>query len=366
MPLKQVFVAATRQNDGKTMVSLGLLNAFKTRFKDVTYMKPVGQQFKLVDGKKIDKDAVLFSKIYDLKDPLPLMSPVAIPSGFTEEYIENPNRSQLESAILDSYKTLTLDKKFILLEGTGHAGVGSVIDMSNGDVANLLGTKVILVSLGGVGRCIDEIMLNKAVFELMGVELAGVIINKVREDKYDKVDRLVRKSLSEKGIPVLGVIPFVQMLNKPSVAEIRDALDLPLISGASREYNIVEKIVIGDMPPSDALDAFSMNTLLIVPASREELLMTALYGNALKGELSYWISGIIFTNGTKPHEKIMDLLKSNDIPVMSSEEDSFTITQRINNMIVKIRSKESDKIKMAQHLVETYVDMDQLIERISC
>ncbi|NBV84081.1 hypothetical protein EBR57_08180, partial [bacterium] len=55
--MKKVFVAATRQNDGKTMVSLGLFNAFQKRFKDVAYMKPVGQQYRVVDGKKIDKDA---------------------------------------------------------------------------------------------------------------------------------------------------------------------------------------------------------------------------------------------------------------------------------------------------------------------
>ena len=31
---KRLFVAATRQNDGKTMVSLGLYHAFQKHFKD--------------------------------------------------------------------------------------------------------------------------------------------------------------------------------------------------------------------------------------------------------------------------------------------------------------------------------------------
>ena len=63
---KSIFIAATRQNDGKTMTSLGLLNGFKQRFDSVTYMKPVGQQYLKVDNEKIDKDAVLFQKIYNL------------------------------------------------------------------------------------------------------------------------------------------------------------------------------------------------------------------------------------------------------------------------------------------------------------
>ena len=33
MSAKRLFIAATRQNDGKTMTSLGLYNAFQKRFK---------------------------------------------------------------------------------------------------------------------------------------------------------------------------------------------------------------------------------------------------------------------------------------------------------------------------------------------
>ena len=55
--------------------------------------------------------------------------------------------------------------------------------------ARFLGAKVVLVSSGGIGRPIDEIMLNKALFEKEGVSLAGVIINKVLPDKFDKVKK---------------------------------------------------------------------------------------------------------------------------------------------------------------------------------
>ena len=51
-----------------------------------------------------------------------------------------------------------------LVEGTGHAGVGSVFDASNAQVAKRLGAKAIIVSQGGIGRCIDEICLNRALF----------------------------------------------------------------------------------------------------------------------------------------------------------------------------------------------------------
>lgn len=39
---KRVYVAATRQNEGKTTVCLGLLSAFKKRFAEIGFIKPVG------------------------------------------------------------------------------------------------------------------------------------------------------------------------------------------------------------------------------------------------------------------------------------------------------------------------------------
>ena len=143
---KQLFIAATRQNDGKTMVSLGLFRAIHSRFERVAYMKPVGQQYIEVEGNKIDKDACLFQEVYDLKERFTDMSPIAVPQGFTQNYIDTPHRDDLSKTLLTARDSLQKESDFLLIEGTGHAGVGSVFDMSNADVAHLFGSKVILVS----------------------------------------------------------------------------------------------------------------------------------------------------------------------------------------------------------------------------
>lgn len=362
MKPKRIFVAATRQNDGKTSVSLGLFKAFQNRFKRLAYIKPVGQETQLFEDQKIDKDAVLFKKVYGLKCDARYMSPVTVPKGFTESYIYEPDPKKLASDIKSSFNALAKDHDFILIEGTGHAGVGSVFDMSNADVAKLIGSKVILVSPGGVGRAIDEILLNKAYFDRLGVELLGVIVNKVHPDKYEKVSRIVRDGLERKGVPVLGIIPHVKLLTRPLVSELMMDLDAQLISGEGSLKNVVEKFVIGDRLPHNALDSFASNTLLIVPATREGLIMTALCGNLIEGDLSYSVSAMIFTDGTRPHERIFDILKRTHIPILGVPEDSFTVATRINNMILKIRSEETEKIKTIQSLVDTYVDIDRICE----
>ncbi|MFH1995948.1 MAG: AAA family ATPase [Candidatus Omnitrophota bacterium] len=173
-------------------------------------------------------------------------------------------RSVFINTIKRSYGALRKKHDFIVVEGTGHAGVGSVIDMSNADVAALLRTKVVIVTHGGVGRSIDEIMLNFASFRAKKVEVLGVIINKVRKDKYEKVDHLVRKALRKKNIRVLGVIPFEEALSSPTVGELLEDLDGRLICGRSGLNKVVERFVIGDMVNYEASNYFSEGTLLII------------------------------------------------------------------------------------------------------
>lgn len=360
MSAKRLFIAATRQNDGKTMTSLGLYNAFQKRFKSITYMKPVGQQFLMVNGEKIDKDAVLFSKVYNIQDSLAKMSPIAVPKGFTEDYIDHPHPKEIHDKILQHFNALAKDKEFVLIEGTGHAGVGSVFDASNADVAKLLGTKVVLVSLGGIGRCIDEILLNKACFDLMGVEIAGVIINKVIPDKYDKTVSYLEKGLAHKGIRFLGAIPYVNMLSSPLMRQLQEGLGADVLSGEDQLDNRVGKVLIGAMDSTDALDYFEKDTVLVVPGNREAIIMTALFGNLLKKKVDFNISGIVFTGGIGPDDKIFQLIKHTKIPMLLVPDDSYSVATRINSMLVKLRAEETEKIEKIQYLVEKHVDVDEI------
>jgi dethiobiotin synthetase len=123
------------------------------------------------------------------------MSPIAIEKGFTENYIKSGNREKLVTDIVNSFERIAKHKELVVIEGTGHAGVGSVFDLSNAKVARLLNAKVILVTAGGIGRPIDEIVLNMALFEKEGVDVIGVIVNKVLPSKYKKIEQVVKAGL---------------------------------------------------------------------------------------------------------------------------------------------------------------------------
>src|SRR3954469_5085857 len=164
----RVFIAATRQNDGKTTTSLGLIAALQQRFPRVGYIKPVGQRFIEIEEQKIDEDTVLMDSVYQLNCPLVDMSPIAVEPDFTRRYLQSSNNEALVKRIQRAFDRVAWEKDFVLCEGSGHAGVGAVFDLSNARVAKILGCKAVIVSQGGIGKPIDEVALNQALFEKEG------------------------------------------------------------------------------------------------------------------------------------------------------------------------------------------------------
>lgn len=360
----RVYIGATRQNDGKTITCLGLISAFKRRLEKVGYTKPVGQRYVDIDGAKIDEDALLVKTVYEPDCEIRDMSPIAIPRHFTENYIDSPHREELIDTITTAFNRVRVGKNIVVVEGTGHAGVGSVFDLSNGDVAALLGCKVVLIASGGIGRPIDEIMLNKAMFDAAGVTVVGAIVNKVEDEKYEKVKRYVRLGLERKGVDLLGVMPYRSALSSPTIGQLLEDIDGKLLSGNDGLQNNVEKMVIGAMPPHQALDYLTKGALLITPGTREDLILTAISSCLVGSDRDPSIAGMILTGGTPPQPNVAKLLDRIAVPSILVEEDTYSVASRIAKLIVKIRPGDFQKISTAEEIVDEYVDVDRLLEKL--
>jgi hypothetical protein len=361
--VKKIFIAATKQNDGKTTLSLGLIFNFKQKYKNVGFIKPIGQRYLEEEGFKIDEDSFLIEEVCGLKaGRLSDMSPIAVEKGFTEKYIEKPYKQSITNKIKVAYGKISRGRDLMVIEGTGHAGVGSVFDHSNASVAKLLGSKVIIVSSGGIGRPIDEIVLNKALFDREGVKVLGVIVNKVLPEKFDKISDLVRKGLERKGINVLGVIPYTFSLSVPSLEQILEETDFEVVCGKDYLENFVSHVIVGAMQPQDAIKYMTDNSLLITPGDREDLLSTALNCFREKNSQALKISGVILTGDDLPSPVIMDSLKKAKIPVLFARTDTYSVAAIIHDLTVKIRPRDKNKIDTAVDLIKNNVDLEEILK----
>jgi BioD-like phosphotransacetylase family protein len=358
----RVFIAATRQNEGKTTVSLGLIAALQQHFPRIGYIKPVGQRFVEIEEQKIDEDIVLMDAVYRLNCPLVDMSPIAVEPAFTRKYLESANNEALVKRIQNAFDRVAWEKDFVLCEGSGHAGVGSVFDLSNAQVAKTLGCKVIIVTQGGIGKPIDEVCLNQALFEKEGVEIIGVIINKVLEEKIPEIARFVGRGLKRKGLELLGVIPHQQMLCNPTVDLIREELHAELLNQPPTLDTLVDDVVVGAMGAHNAMEFFKRGVLLITPGDREDILLAAGATMSPAGEEK--MAGIVLTGGIRPSDNVLKALQALPIPVLLARADSYQVASKVHTLTVKIRPTDARKISLIRDIVAKNVNVKKIIQSL--
>jgi len=359
---KNIFLSSIHQDAGKTTVSLGLYKALRNKKIKTAFMKPVGQKYVNVGDLNIDKDSYLMAEVFHCCRKYKEMSPVTIGRGYTEKYIMKPQKDSLRKSITQAFNKLKKGHEAIIVEGTGHAGVGSVIDFSNADVAKLLGSKVIIISEGGIGRSIDEIMLNKALFDLMQVEVLGVIINKVLPEKYQKIKKILGRGLKNKGLRVLGIIPVDPLLSSPTVEQIKDQLKLRLLCGGASTYRRVRNTIVAAMEPHNMIHYLGDETLVLTSGDRVDNILLAVSSHLIRGGSGKPVSGIILTGGLMPSPEIMDILKKSKMPVMITEDDTYTVAASIEHFICKIQKTDKEKIEEATQLVKKHVDVETILK----
>ena len=361
--LNRLYIAATSQHVGKTTCTLGLMAAIRERGKKVSYCKPVGQEWVELGGLQVDKDALLFARGMEFDLQAELHSPVIIGRGVTAKYLDDPTQYDFNSAITRASRKLQARNEFVIYEGTGHPGVGSVCDVSNAQVAQLLDAPVVMIVEGGIGSTIDRLNMNLAMFRERRVPVRGVIVNKTRPAKLDKVRTYVGKYLDKTGIPLLGVLPFEKVLANPIMASIRHTLKGRTLMNREGLDNQVENIASGSLLAQEEVE--NLKNLLVIVSHRRlyEALAALQVILEERGLPESTISGVVVTGLTDedadlPHS---EWLNTHRIPVVACPLDTYGAAVRISQMEVKINLKTPWKIRRAVELIEEHIDMDLLL-----
>ncbi len=364
MPPKKFYLAATGQNRGKTTLSLGLTHALRARGLRVGFIKPVGQRVATADGVVADEDVILLAGVLGLKDRLQDMSPVHIPRGLTRSFIRGKagTREEYLDRICTAFDRVSADKDVVLVEGTGHAGVGGVMGLSNADVASALGLGAVIVSGGGIGRPIDEIVLNRALFQQHGVDVIGTVVNKVDLVRHAETSVTVTRGLARLGLDVLGVIPFVPVLSYLTMELIVSAIPGKLLAGSRLDY-LISNVQVVAMAARRALESFRERTLVITPGDRDDILLAVL--SAVSSEPSRkLVIGVVVTAGIEPPASIMRLLKEQGIATYLVQQDTYYTASALHDVLVKIRASDTTKLNEAVRLVAKHFDVERLLARL--
>jgi BioD-like phosphotransacetylase family protein len=362
MTAKRVFLAATGQNRGKTTTSLGLLAAIGERGLRLGFVKPVGQRYLVVDGTRADEDAVLMSEVFALPDTLNDMSPVTLPRHFTTDFIMGRVGEDLGATVTAAADRVAAGKDVVVIEGTGHAGVGAVVGLSNARAAAILGSPVIIVSEGGVGRPIDEIVLNRSLFEAQGVEVLGAVVNKVDVESHPHLPEVLERGLAQHDVRLLACIPYSEFLANPSLELIATHLDGELLAGEATPGATIGWVAIGAMQARHAVELLHDRTLLITPGDRDDLIRAAIEANRQAAVPR--VIGLILTGGFRPSEGVMEELRAAGVFAYLVGTDTYRTAQAVDEILVKTHASDVEKIDTIIELVGGALDVDALLARL--
>jgi BioD-like phosphotransacetylase family protein len=382
--VRQLYLAATGQNRGKTTAALGLLDGFLRRGLKTGFMKPVGQRTVIDHGEPADEDAVLMHEVFGLTEPYAAMSPVHIPRGFTKAYIAGEVVEDLGARVLRARETF-LDDDVLLIEGTGHAGVGAVIGLSNAVVAASLGAPAIIVSEGGVGRPIDEIVLNAALFERHGVPVAGAIVNKVDVGAQRGIAKVLEDGLAPYDIPLLGILPRKPILSNPTLEMIVEGLAAEVIHPGPDLERVIDGVAIGAMEPVHMLERVGPGTLVIVPGDREDIILTLTTahlvgsprpprrarphrnGDGQEPTLDLPLGhqgaaiGLVLTGGYRPRASVLNAITRANLFAALVPADTYTVASDVHDLLVKTHPADREKIELIKDLVASNLDVDRIL-----
>jgi hypothetical protein len=316
------------------------------------------------------------------------MSPVHIPRGFTKAYIRGEVTPDLGARIRRAHETLAAQHDLLLIEGTGHAGVGSVVGLSNAQVARMLRAPAAIVAEAGVGRPIDEIVLNRALFARHGVEVVGAIINKVNADEHPTLPDVLRDGLARHGIELLGMLPYRPLLSNPTLAMLSEQVKGEMLSEGDSLDRVIQHVAIGAMQPRHLIERVGPGSLLIVPGDRTDVIHAVVAANraarasgerrrifarrqqvfgraAGEEDTGPELAGLVLTGGYRPRPRDLEAIRGERLFALLVDLDTYEAASRVHDLLVKTHPADRQKIEETRKLISEHLDIDHILSRFA-
>ncbi len=358
---KALYVATIEPYSGKSTVVLGLMRILKGKMAKIGYFRPI------IDD-PIDNNPD--NHIQTVNDFFELGLTYEDSHGFTRSQVidmQNEGKElEIIEEIIEKFKVLEEQYDFVMVEGTDFSDEGSITEFDiNITLAKNLGIPAILVASGKdktPRELIGQVTLAYQTFIKKDVNVLSVFTNKVIEEDYEKVIKLLKKNFP-KNVHTYA-IPVVTALGAPTLKELVEELEGKVLFGEEFLSNQAFGFAVGAMQLRNFLPHIRNNGLVITPGDRADIILGSLQASISDNYPK--ISGIILTGGLVPEETILKLIDgvSEIVPIISVQKGTFEVTNFIGSIKPKIKADNTRKINAAITVFEKYADVDELTDQL--
>jgi BioD-like phosphotransacetylase family protein len=337
-------MASMRRSAGKTSVIVGIAAALK---KKMAYIKPFGERMLYRKKRLWDYDSALITNLFGLKE-----DPVDMSIGFDHSKLRYMyDQEGTQKKLLETVANIGKDKEILFVEGGRDLSYGMSVYLDTLSLAKYLGSRLVMVVSGEEDSILDDVLFLKKHVDLAGVNLSGVIVNKVQNlEDFQNTHLPVIQKL---GVRVLGVIPYQSDLTYFSVYYLADRLFAKVITGEGGLKKVIKNIVIGAWSANIFLQnpLFKKeNKLVITGGDRTDMILAALEGDT---------SGIILTNNILPPSNIISKASEKNIPLLMVFSDTYQTAKQIESLEPLLTREDTEKVELLKQMVENHVQLGE-------
>jgi uncharacterized protein len=337
-------IASMRKSAGKTSVIVGIAAALN---KKMAYIKPFGERMLYRKKRLWDYDSALITNLFGLKE-----DPVDMSIGFDHSKLRYMyDQEGTEKKLLETVANIGKDKGILFIEGGRDLSYGMSIYLDTLSLAKYTGSRLVMVISGEEDTILDDILFLKKHVDLAGVNLSGVIVNKVQNLEDFQTTHL--PVIQKLGVRVLGVIPYQSDLTFFSVYYLADRLFAKVITGEGGLKKVIKNIVIGAWSANIFLQnpLFKKeNKLVITGGDRTDMILAALEGDT---------SGIILTNNILPPSNIISRASEKNIPLLMVFSDTYQTAKQIESLEPLLTREDTEKVDLLKEMVQKHVQLSE-------
>lgn len=348
-----LYVTSTAGYSGKSMVTMGIGAKLQGDKLNVGYQKPVGILPIEINGKLTDQDAWFIYRFLNLSDPLEFVCPIIVTQDLLVKALREDLKG-LDEKISQSFRYLLPGKDIMVVGGSGSLHTGTYMGIPATRIAESLDAKVLLIDRYKGDFYLDSILDAQKNF---GERLLGVILNNITPEYMHDVEDLISPHLERKGISVMGIIPHDRLMASVKVEYIVEQLGGKVLCCHNRLNNLVEHFLIGGMQVNKFLEFFrkTTNVGVIVGGDRSDIHLASIEGGA---------KCLVLTGDLYPNEIIVSRAEEKQVPIIVLPGDTYSISQNMEKLSVRIRLRESEKVARGVELIKKHVNFDRLYSKL--
>jgi len=331
----RIVFASMSESAGKTSMMVGI---GKSLGRKIGYMKPMGDRLLYQKKRLWDYDSALVTNIFGLKN-----KPEDITMGFEHSKLGYMyDEAGRKARLLEIAGSIEDDCEILLVESGRNLRYGSSVNLDAVSIAKDLGAGLVVVLAGAEDVMMDDMAYIKRSVNLHGVQLLGVIINKVTDPEDFRATHM--EAINALGIHVLGILPFKEELTQFSMDYLANMLFAKVLAGDEEMQRPVKNIFVGAMSATAAQRDPSFQKegkLIITSGDRSDIILAALETDT---------AGIVLTNNILPSPTIISKAAEAKIPLLLVHTDTFRTAKQVDDAIPLLTKDSSAKIEILQKL----------------